>query len=70
MEVKHICKYCGAKTTNSMEVCTNCDKKIPLIRQIRAMLMPYYISKKAREKMLAGSDGNPENGGLRSEQKC
>lgn len=54
---EHICKYCGSKITGGgTEMCTHCREKIPLIRQIKAMLMPYYKSKKAREKMLGGKD--------------
>ena len=49
-EKKHICKYCEVATTNSNRVCHYCAEKIPLIREIRALLMPYYISKKEREK--------------------
>lgn len=62
MAKKHICKYCEAETSNSNGVCPHCAEKIPLIRQIKAMLMPYYISKKAREKMLGGSDEKSEKG--------
>lgn len=57
---RHKCKYCEAETSNVSEVCQYCAEKIPLVRQIRAMLMPYYKSKKAREEMLGGSDGKSE----------
>lgn len=50
MKKKYTCKYCEAETPNKNRVCQYCAEKIPLVRQIRAMLMPYYISKKAREK--------------------
>jgi hypothetical protein len=48
--MKYKCKYCGAKQTNPDGVCYFCLEKIRLIRQIKAMLMPYYKSKKEREK--------------------
>lgn len=61
-KARHSCKYCERPTTNASEVCQYCSEKIPLVRQIKAMLMPYYISKKAREEMLGGSDGKPKKG--------
>ena len=45
----HYCKCCGKKTC-CIDFCENCRMKYKLLRQIKAMLMPYYISKKEREK--------------------
>lgn len=42
-----ICKYCGSKTYNPECICPDCKEKLVLIRQIKAMLMPY---KKRKEK--------------------
>ena len=44
------CKYCGGKTHN-IDMCTQCKEKILLIRKIKAMIRPYYNSKKARERL-------------------
>ena len=49
-KLKYTCKYCEAETGNSSEVCQYCSEKIPLVRQMRAMLMPYYKSKKEIER--------------------
>ena len=46
-----ICKYCESKTPNQDGICRRCKELIVMIRQIKAMLMPYYRSKKAREKL-------------------
>lgn len=45
----HYCKYCGAKTAN-IDMCQRCRENVRLIRIIKAMLRPYYNSKKARER--------------------
>ncbi len=47
---KHICKYCGTNTTSADRICPGCMEKLILIRNIKAMLMPYYKRKKEREK--------------------
>lgn len=47
---KYICKYCGTTTTSKDRVCPQCLEKLTLIRNIKAMLMPYYLRKKEREK--------------------
>lgn len=47
---KYICKHCETTTNNSSRVCSDCNEKLRLWRQIRAMLMPYKISKEEREK--------------------
>lgn len=49
MKRYNICTYCGAKTTYC-GVCGHCNEKLLLIRQIKAMLMPYYLSKKERDR--------------------
>lgn len=59
---RYICKYCEAKTNKANRVCQSCEEKIPLVRTIRSMLMPYYKSKKRREKMRGGRDGRSEKG--------
>ena len=56
-----VCKYCGCKTKNASEICSSCNEKLRLIRQIRAMLMPYKIRKDEKAK-LGGSDGKSEKG--------
>lgn len=50
MECKYICKYCGAKTSTRDEVCPTCKDKMYLLREIRAMLMPYYEIKQEMER--------------------
>lgn len=56
MECKYICKYCGAKTSTRDEMCPTCKDKMYLIREIRAMLMPYYKQKQEIER--ERKDGN------------
>lgn len=51
----YYCKYCGAKT-ECLEMCKTCRDKVILWRQIKAMLMPYYESKKARERAMKNGD--------------
>lgn len=34
------CKYCNAKTSNLNCICFNCNEKLKLIREIKAMLSP------------------------------
>lgn len=46
---KRKCKYCGATTPN-IDMCARCRENVRLIRIIKAMLRPYYNSKKAREQ--------------------
>ena len=47
----HYCKYCGTKISGgATEMCAHCREKVLLHRQIKQMLMPYYRSKKARER--------------------
>ena len=49
------CKYCNAETNNKKSgICSECMNKIYLIRQIKAMLMPYYLREKGKDK----KDGN------------
>lgn len=43
------CKYCGAKAYNGNDVCYLCMEKLRLLRQIRAMLMPYYKGEGAKD---------------------
>ena len=45
------CKYCDSQTNNKKSgICSECMSKIYQIRQIKSMLMPYYLRKKEREK--------------------
>ena len=44
------CKYCGTNTDLKDRVCAKCVEKRELWRTIKAMLMPYYLKKKEREK--------------------
>ncbi len=44
------CRYCESGTDNPLRICKYCEEKLVLHRQIRAMLMPYYLKKKEREK--------------------
>lgn len=62
MRKKYICKYCESVTHNGGRVCSHCLEKLYLIRQSKAMLMPYYISKKEKEEMLGGSNGKSKKG--------
>lgn len=34
----YTCKYCGASTTNTIEICNTCKEKLTLIRKIREIL--------------------------------
>lgn len=46
----HSCKYCGTNTDLKGRVCFKCVEKRDRIRTIKAMLMPYYLKKKERER--------------------
>jgi predicted amidophosphoribosyltransferase len=37
MEHPHTCKYCGNKTSR-LDICSNCHKRLPLVRQLLAMV--------------------------------
>lgn len=37
MEHQHICKYCGNKTSR-LDMCSNCYHRLPLVRQLLAMV--------------------------------
>jgi predicted ATP-dependent serine protease len=52
MRNKYVCKYCGVKTEKTNCICSLCEEKLVLIRRIKAMLMPYKISKDARAKQM------------------
>jgi DNA-directed RNA polymerase subunit RPC12/RpoP len=38
MEKEYRCKYCGSKVQKYAKICTGCNTKLKLIRQIKAML--------------------------------
>lgn len=43
------CKYCGSEMT-TLDACPSCRVKLKLIRDIKAMLLPTYERKKAKER--------------------
>ena len=63
-ESKFRCKYCGVKTQNSGKICSKCNEKAILWRQIQEMLMPVKLRKEAREReeRIGGSDGKQKKG--------
>ena len=49
MEIKK-CKYCGATIKGQVDICNNCIRKRPLVRQLLQMVKDTYEMKGVKTK--------------------